>query len=283
MTTIPPPPVPAPPPPALTDDRPDPGLAATIRSEFTKLRTARSPLRNLVLGAVLGIGLSALGAVAIGATFSEWGSVDQAQYDPILFAFNGSILTTIFFVSVGARQATSEFSSGMIGLTLAATPRRSRVVAAKAIVTAGSTWVFGALAVVGMVAVTQPIFAAYDLETAGIFDDTMLRSLGAMVLMTPLFPTLALAAGLLFRNTAPTMTVALLLLLGPGFFGALLPDWWQENVLSFFPGSASDAVSIGHLEPSAMYHSLPVALVLSGVWLIAPLVLATFVLDRRDA
>ncbi len=285
MSTVtpPPPPTPSTPPAVLPTDLPDPGLGATIRSEFTKIRTARAPRRNLILGAILGIGLSALTAFAVGATFSEWGLEDQADFDPVLFSFNGSILTAIFYVAVGARLATSEYDSDMMRLTLAVTPRRSRVVAAKAIVTAVATWVFGALAMVGMVVASQAIFAAYDLETTGVFDSTVLRSLGTIMLMLPLFPLLALSAGLLFRSTAPTITVSLLLLLGPGFFGALLPTWWQENILSLFPGSASDAVSIGHLADSAMYHSLPVAAVLSVLWLIGPLVVATIVLDRRDA
>lgn len=283
MSTIAPPPPPTPQPASLPTELPDPGLGSTIRSEFTKLRTARAPLRNLILGAVLGVGLSALTAFAVGASFDEWGAEDQAQFDPVLFSFNGSILTAIFFVAVGARVATSEFASGMIDTTLAVTPRRSRVVAAKAIVTAIASWIFGTVAMVGMVVASQLIFAAYDMETTGVFDDTVLRSLATIVVMLPLFPLLALAAGLLFRSTAPTITVSLLLLLGPGFFGALLPRWWQENILSLFPGSASDAVSIGHLTESAMYHSVPVAAVLSVIWLIGPQVVATFVLDRRDA
>lgn len=283
MTTISPPPSTPPSPAALPTDLPGPGLASTVRSEWTKLRTARAPLRNLILGAVLGIGLSALTAFAVGATFNEWGAADQADFDPVLFSFNGSILTAIFFVAVGARLATSEYASGMIHTTLAVTPRRARVVAAKAIVTAVSTWIFGALAMVGMVIASQAIFAAYDLDTTGVFDGTVLRSLATIMLMLPLFPLLALAAGLLFRSTAPTITISLLLLLGPGFFGALLPRWWQENILSLFPGSASDAISIGHLTDSAMHHSTPVAAVLSVLWLIGPLIVATVVLDRRDA
>lgn len=284
-TTAPPPPTPpSATPAALPTAPPDPGLAAAVRSEFTKLRTARAPLRNLILGALLGVGMSALTSFAIGATFKDWGAEDQAQFDPVLFSFNGSILTAIFFVAVGARMATSEYSSDMIQLTLAVTPRRSRVVAAKAIVTAVAAWIFGSLAMVGMVMASQAIFSAYDLETTSLFDATVMRSLGLIVLLIPLFPLLALAAGLLFRSTAPTITVSLLLLLGPGFFGALLPKWWQENILSLFPGSASDALSISHLNTdSAMYQSVPVAAVLCVLWLIAPQVIATFVLDRRDA
>lgn len=262
---------------------PAPGFAATFGSEWIKLWTAKAPRRNLVLGTVLGIALSALLALAVAATFDEWTVADQVEFDPVVFSFSGSILTAIFFVAVGARVATSEYSSDMIRLTLAATPVRDRVLGAKVLVVAIVTWAFGAVAMVGMVAASQAVFAANDMRTASVFDGEVLRTLALIVLTIPLFPILGVVGGVLFRSTAPTITVVLLLLFFPSFFGGLFPSSWQENVFSLFPGSAADALAIGHLTDSAMYLGTLPALAVLVAWLVGPVVAAGAVLRRRDA
>jgi ABC-2 type transport system permease protein len=264
-------------------DLPVPGFGATFGSEWIKLWTARAPRRNLVLGTILGIALSGLLALAVGATFSEWSAADQVEFDPVLFSFSGSILTAIFFIAVGARVATSEYSSDMIRLTLAATPSRDRVLAAKLLTVSLVTWAFGAVAMVGMVVASQAVFAGYDLRTASVFEGEVLRTLALIVLSIPLFPVLGVVGGVLFRSTAPTITVVLLLLFFPSFFGGLFPTSWQENVFSLFPGSASDALTIGHLTESAMYLDAVPALVVVVAWLVVPVVVAGLVLRRRDA
>lgn len=275
------------PPPALHTSQfaslPPPGFGATLASEWLKLRTSRGPMRNLALGAVLGIGLSALLALAVGATFDEWSVADQLEFDPVLFSFSGSLLTAIFFIAVGARVATAEYSSEMIRLTFAATPRRDRVLGAKVLVVSFATWAFGAIAMVGMVIASQAVLAGFDVRTASVFDGEVVRTLAILVATTPLFPILGLVGGILFRSTAPTMTAVLLLVLFPSFFGALFPEAWQENLFSLFPGSAADAISIGHLTDSPLYLDTVPALVVVLAWVVVPLAVARTVLQRRDA
>lgn len=282
MTAIPPPPDVALYRSALAD-LPRPGFANTLRSEWSKLWTTKAPRRNLILGAVLGIGLSALMSFAIGSTFDDWSASDRAEFDPVAFSFVGSILTTIFFVAVGSRTATAEYATDMIRVTFTATPRRNRVVLAKAIVVCVVCWAFGAVAVFGMVAACQAVFAAYDISTVSVLDAEVLRTLGVMVLLVPVFPLLAVAAGMVFRGTAPTITVVLLLLLFPSIFGGFFPRTWQENFFSLFPSSATDALTVGDPAGSPMYlDTLPSALIVLA-WTVLPVVAAVMVLDRRDA
>jgi ABC-2 type transport system permease protein len=260
-----------------------PGFTATLRSEWTKLWTAKGPRRNLVLGSVLGVALSALLALAVGATFSEWSVSDQAEFDPVLFSFSGSILSAIFFVAVGAKVATSEYSSDMIRLTFAATPRRDRVLGSKLVVVTVVTWLFGVVALTGMVVASQLVFAAYDLQTASVLEGEALRTLFLVALTVPLFPVLAVVGGVLFRSTAPTITVVLLLLFFPSFFGGLFPTAWQENLFSLFPSSAVDALTIGHLTDSSMFLDTLPALAVTIAWIVVPIAVARAVLQRRDA
>jgi ABC-2 type transport system permease protein len=265
------------------EHHPDPGFPATVRSEWTKLWSSRAPLRNLILGSALGIALSGLVGLAIAATFEQMGAVQRASFDPLLVSFTGVILTTIFFVAVGSRISTSEYTSGMIRLTLTSTPKRGRVLLAKVLVVSIATWVFGALAVGGMTGVIQLTFAANGLETSNLLAGESLRFHGVLILLFPLFPVLAVVGGVLFRGTAPTLTVVLLLFLIPGFFGAAFPTSWQENIISLFPGSAADALSMGHLSESSTYHDVPVAIAAVVAWIVVPILAARTVLDRRDA
>lgn len=269
--------------PGSAPDRfPDPGFGAAVRSEWTKLWTAKGPRRNLVLGSLLGIGLSMLLALAVGATFSEWPASERVQFDPTLYSLSGAILASIFFVAVGVRAATSEYTSGMIRLTLTATPRRHRVLFAKALVVAAGVWIFAAVTVAGMIGGSQLVFAANDLDTTG-FGDTTLWRIGLLaVFTTPLFPILGVVAGFLFRSTAAAITSVLALLFGPSFFGGLFPGWWQENVLSLLPGSAVDAATIGDLTDSPMHLSTAPAALVSVAWLVVPLLVARQVLVTRD-
>jgi ABC-2 type transport system permease protein len=264
-------------------DAPDPGMVATIRSEWIKLRSAPGMRRNLILGTVLGVAMSGLVSLVVGATFAEWPIAEQLVFDPILYSLSGLIVSLIFFVVVGVRTVTSEYGSGMIDLTLTATPHRGRILGAKAIVVTVVMWVFGAITVTMMLVIGQVIFAANDLATVGFGDRDMWRALLLIALLNPTFPVIGVAAGFMLRSTAAALSGVLALFFVPSMFGGLFPRWWQENVLSLFPGPAVDAVSIGHLQDSAMYAAPALGMVITVVWLAGSLAAAAIVLDRRDA
>lgn len=263
--------------------RGDPGFRAAVGAEWSKLRTARAPRRNLVLGTVLGIGLSVLLAAVVSATFDDWSATERADFDPVLFPLSGSLFTAIFFAAVGVNVVMSEYTSGMMRLTLTATPRRGRVLAAKALVVAVATWIFGVIATAGMILASQAVFSSGDLPTAGFGDGDLWRTLLMLALLGPLFPVLAVALAVMLRSTAAALSTVLALIFAPGVLGGLLPSWWQENVLSLLPGPASDSVAIGHLDESAMYLHPAGASVVVAAWLIGLLALAHLALSRRDA
>ena len=266
-----------------TGDLVDPGFGATFAAEWRKLRTARSPRRNLVLGVVLGIAASVLLAVVAGATFDDWPAAERAAFDPILYPLAGSVLTAIFFAAVGVNVVASEYSSGMIRTTLTATPRRGRVLAAKVLAVFVATGVGSLVSIVAMIGLGQVIFAANDLPTVGLGDADLWRTLLALVVVGPLFPVIAVTVTFLFRRTAASICTVLALIFAPGIFGALLPEWWQRNVISLMPGPASDSLAIGHLTDDATYlHPAAAALVAVG-WMIALSTLAYMALSRRDA
>ena len=155
------------------------GRVSTVRSEWTKLVSLRSTAVLVAVGLLLGIGLTAGLAVVAGVTWQDWDAADRRSFEPIGFALIGGVPSALIFIALGAKVATSEYGSGMIRLTLTATPRRGRVLAAKAAVVTLVTLAVGLALNVGMVAVAQAIFASYGIESAGLGDGDLLRAVAA--------------------------------------------------------------------------------------------------------
>ena len=261
----------------------DPGFKATLASELIKFRTATTPRRNLLLGVLLSVGLSTLIAFVFGAAWDELQPVDRASFDPIVFPLAGSLFLVIFFVAVGVNVVAGEYNSGMMRLTLTATPKRGRVLYAKVIIVSVATAIAGLVAYLAMFGISQVIFGAFDLPTASFGDADVQRLLLVSALVGPLFPVIAVALTFLFRSTAAALSTTLALIFAPSIFGGLLPGWWQRNILSLLPGAASDSLAIGHLQDSEMYYQPAVAALVVVAWLVGFLALAQRSLTRRDA
>jgi ABC-2 type transport system permease protein len=255
----------------------------TLASEWSKLFSLRSTYIMLALGLLLSFGMTALVASTVGSTFDDWAPGDQAAFEPIMFSIVGIVFGGIVFAVFGVLASSGEYSSGMIRLTLTATPKRWRVLAAKALVVFFVITVFSALTIVGMFLLGQAILGSYDMPTASLSDPDARRAIIGLSLTGAFFPLIGLALGFLLRSTAGGVTAVLAILWLPEIFGGLLPLWWRENVLSLLPGSALDAAVIGHFVDSPTYLD-PVAggLVAAG-WLVAFLGGAGLALIRRDA
>jgi ABC-2 type transport system permease protein len=258
-------------------------FGATFRSEWIKLTTLRSARRNVVLGVFFGVALTLGVAFITGITFDKWGEDARAEFDPLLFPATGGILTVIFFATVGVNALASEYSSGMIRLTLTATPKRHRVLIAKALSVTLLTTIAGIVVTVGMYGGSHFVYAAYDLPTADFWsgDSARLFVLGALT--GCLFPILAMCLTVFTRSTAATLTIVLVTMFLPVIIGGVLPQWWQEHVLVALPGVASDSLVAGHLtETDDHLHPLAAAAI-SIAWLFGGLGAAIAVFGRRDA
>ncbi len=268
--------------PTATTSTIDPGPGAAIRSEWSKFWSAKAPRRNLVLGTVLGIGLSVLIALVTGLTFDDWPDQERATFDPILYPMAGSLFVAIFYVAAGVNVAASEYGSGMIRLTFAATPRRERVLYAKALVVSIATTMAGLVAVIDMFGFSQLIYSANGLPTASLSDGTLWRTVISLALLGPLFPVIGTALAFIMRSTAGAITATLALVFAPSMFGGLLPRWWRENVISLLPGPASDSIAIGHLDDSDMYLAPGLAALVIVAWLAITWFGTRAIVNRRD-
>jgi ABC-2 type transport system permease protein len=258
-------------------------FAATFASERTKLASLRSTYVVVGIGILLAVLITVGSAIAIGETWGDWDAADRASYDPALFAISGAGFSGIFFAVLGVMAFASEYSSGMIRLTLTATPRRGLVLAAKAAVVTAITLVAGFVVTVGMFLLSQAITASYGLETVGIADGDTLRAIGLSVALGPVFPVLGVALAVLLRSSAGAVGALLGLIFGPLILGAILPAWFQDHLLDYFPGAATDSLSLSHLTDGPENIGTFVAILVLAGWLTALVGGAYLALTRRDA
>lgn len=154
----------------------------------------------------------------------------EGDLGPDLFAedvtnmtLSGVLVGLIAVVALGVLFVTAEYRRGMILTTFAATPRRGRVLAAKAIVLAGATLVAGTVAAMAAYLIATPILTSKGMPTRSLDDPDVLRAVlgtGPMLAVIALF---SLGVATLFRRSTPAIAVVLLLLLVPQIVATGLP------------------------------------------------------------
>ena len=254
-----------------------PGPTATLRAEWVKFWTVRSTPWSLVAMFLLGAGLTVL-VCALSAEALARGDVGE----PVgAFVTWGMMFAQVCAVVLGALVVTSEYGTGMIRATLAATPRRGAVLAAKAVVLSGTLFVVG----------TVTAFAGYlggnwFLEREGIGialgDEGVLRAMAGSGLYMAGLGLFAAAVGLLVRHTAAALSVVLGLVFVVGNMTFLLPGTWGEWVGKLMPGNAGSRVATPEsFNPLLLDPWVGFAVFLAEV--AAVLAVGAVVFSRRDA
>jgi ABC-2 type transport system permease protein len=254
----------------------------TLASEWIKLTTLRSTYLTLGLGSLLSVAMSALVCLAVGSTFDGWTPERQAQFAPILMTMTGVVVMLIALSVFGALVTSGEYSSGMMRLTVTATPRRARVLVAKLALVTGITLILGVISSVAMFLAGDAVLSSYGIAVPGLDDSDVQRFVFGLAAVTPLFPVLGMAFGVILRSTAGAITAVLGLLWLPQVFGELLPSWPQEHVMSRFPQSAADSLTGGHLVQNPIYPEPVTAFVTIAVWVVVLLGAAHVLVQRRD-
>jgi ABC-2 type transport system permease protein len=261
---------------------PHPGFVSQLRAEWTKLRSTRGFYIEIGLALLLGVGMSALIALAVGSSWDQTSDAQKADFEPLFVSFFGLAFSGIVLTVMGTTLMSSEYTSGMIRLTMTVTPRRLRVLAAKTLLIAAVTWLVGVVLVVGAFLAGQAVLGTYDeIPTAKFGDGDAQRAILAAWVTTPVFPLIGLALGAILRSTASAITAVMALIFVPALFGGILPAWWQEHLLAYLPGNASDSLmrdpgnSITYIEPA----SAAVTLI---TWLAGFYILAVFLMRKRD-
>jgi ABC-2 type transport system permease protein len=253
------------------------GFPDALRAEWIKFWTVRSTTWSTVMLFVLGAGLTVL----VCATSAEWLASSEADESPASFVAWGMMFAQITAIVLGTLAVTSEYGTGMIRATLAATPSRGTVLAAKALVLSGTLFVAG----------TLTAFAGYFagnwfLENEGIgialSDDGVLRAMFGSGLYLAGLGLLAAAVGLLIRHTAAALSLVLGLVFVVGTMVFLLPGAWGEWIGKLMPGNAGSTIATAvSFNPNALAPWTGFAVFAAEV--AAVVLVGWFTFRRRDA
>jgi ABC-2 type transport system permease protein len=215
------------------------GLRRALAAEWVKLRTVRSTMWTLLSLFALGVGLTVL----ICWANAEWLASAEADESPGSFVTWGMMFAQIPALVLGVLVVTSEYARGLIGVTVAAVPRRGLVVAAKSLV------LLGVLFVVAMVtAVLGYLGGNWFLDQEGIGlalgDEGVQRALLGCGLYAAVLGLFGAALGLLLRSTAGAVTLGISLIFVFGNLVMLVPGAFGDWLTKLMPGNAGSSIAM---------------------------------------
>ena len=179
-----------------------------LRSEWIKLVSLRSAVITLLAsaGVIVGVGLLAAG-MSSGTLSAPADGGPPTAADPTGITLTGTNLAQLIIGALGVMLVTSEYTSGLIRLSLAAVPTRLPVLWAKVVVLAVTSFVLLAASVVITFLGAQAMLYAGGSPTAALTDPGVLRALvGAAAYLTGI-GVLGIALGTLIRATAPAISI----------------------------------------------------------------------------
>ena len=242
------------------------GFTEAVRFEWTKFRTTRS---TVVLAALMGVVLPLL-AFVVAATGS------LMPDDTILGAslLGGAVIAQLLAAVLGALLITGEFKTGMIMVTLVATPRRLVVLAAKSAVAAAVT--FGVILVsataahgVGLLMLDGDVYATGEPFPAIV----------GVALAIASIAVLGVGIGTIVRHAAGAIAALVGVVLLPGMLSPLLGDaqrWVggaslngvMQKMVQSSDATVEAVGSLGAWPSLGVVAAYTVVVVLGAVWVL---------------
>lgn len=254
-----------------------------VRAEWAKLRTVRSTYWTLFAAVVAIVGLSAILCAIYVAQYANVSASDKATFDPVSFSLTGSFLAQLAIGVLGVLVITNEYGSGMIRATFAAVPQRLAVLAAKASVFAGITFLVTTAAAFVAFLIGQMILSTKGIGVP-LGATGALRTVVGVGLYLAVLGLLALGLGTIIRKTAGAIAAVFgLILVLPGL-ASLLPSS-MNSIQKFLPSNAGQAlISNGAKHGSSVAQLSPWAgFGVFCLYAAIALVIAGWTLVRRDA
>ena len=208
----------------------------------------------------------------------------------------GVFIGLLIMIVIAAMFITMEYRRGLIRTTLAATPRRGEVLAAKAVVIAAVAFVAGLVAAVVSIAVGVPKEenGGQVLLTVPVLTEA--RVIVGTAAMLALAAVFAVALGAILRRSAAAITIAVVAVFMPFLLDALhvFPAGVGDWLLRLTPAAGlaieqsiprySQVTTVTSPAAEGYYPLSPYAgLAVLCLWTAAALALALVTLRRRDA
>jgi ABC-2 type transport system permease protein len=240
-------------------------VRTALHAEWTKLRTTPGAGWLLACCVAVTVGLSAAANAACGGA--------DCGGDTTRLGLTGVRLGQAAVAMLAVQVLSGEYGTGLIGITLTATPRRLVVLGAKAVTVTGAVLVAGVLAVLGCVLV-----GGLDL-TAG----PTVRAVVGSVLYLALIGLLSLGIAAAVRDAAASLGLVLgLLYLFPIFGAAVTDPDLQRHLMQIGPMNAGLAIQATVGLDGLPIHPWPGLAVLAA-WAVAALLAGGYLLRVRDA
>ena len=260
------------------------GMRDALHAEWTKLRTVAGPAWLLAATVVLTVAVS---AAATAAARCPSGTV--CPKDTTKLSLTGIQAGQAVVAILAVLAISGEYSTGMIRITLATMPRRSAVLAAKAVILAALVLAAGAIAVGGSVLAGRILLPGHGFTVArgfpleSVADGPTLRAAAGSVLYLVLIALLSLGIATLIRDSAAAIGVVLgLLYLSPIILGVVTDPVWSHRLERYAPMSAGLTI-----QDTTGLRSLPISpwggLGVLAAWAAVALLAGVVFLRWRDA
>lgn len=254
-------------------------FSRVLASEWTKLRTVRSTYWSLAAAVFATVALGALGSVAVVSRWDRLSLAERAGFNPIEHSLRGVFLAQLAIGVLGVLAITAEHGTGMIRSTFAAVPQRTRVLAAKGVVFATTTFVVSVVACFSAFFVSQAILSEKGIG-ASIGAANALRAVFGGALYLTVLSLFALGIGTLVRVSAGSIaTLFGLVLVLPGLTDAL-PSPWDTDIGKYLPSNAGQDLLSVHASSGSL--SAWTGFAVFCLWTLGVLLLAAWRLSSRD-
>jgi len=215
-------------------------MTRALSAEWAKIRTLPGTGWLLLAAIAVTVAVSAATCGALSCTSSAACRPDITQ-----LSLTGTDLGQAVVAVIAVLAVTGEYATGMIRTTLAAMPRRSGVLAAKAIVVAALTVAAGIPAVLGSLLAGRLILPGQGYTPArgypdlSLTDPAVLRATAGTVLYLVLIALLSLGIATAVRDAATAIGTALgLLYLFPVLGLAISSPGWHRHLQQVAPMTA---------------------------------------------
>lgn len=250
-----------------------------LHSEWTKLRSVRSTYWALIVAALLGIGLGAL-ISSISASHYATDPTVHFRWNPTDRSLRSLEIAQLAFAILGVMVITGEYSTGMIRTSLAAVPKRSRMLAAKVTVFTTVALIAGEIISFATFLVGQALISG-KAPSATLGQHDVLRAVIGAGLYLAVLAVLGSALGVVLRHAAAAIgTIVAILLVLPGI-AAALPSSWSQPIEQWWPTNAGQQVAAVIRDSHTLAAWTGFAVL--GAFVAVVLTAAFVLLERRDA
>jgi len=223
---------------------------------------------------------------------------EENSPDTVQMGFQGVFVGLLFMVALGTLFVTTEYKRGLIRTTFTATPSRLKVLAAKTTVIAAITFATGLPATAIGYSLAQRAlrsngFKPPEFPDLSLLENPSLRAVVGSAVLLSLVAVLALALGVVLRNSAGAIAAVVVLVILPQILSFAFPLPAAQWLLRVTPAAAFAIQQGKTYYPQVQHTCLPESgcyplspyngLAVLAAYVLAALLLAAWTVRRRDA